>query len=300
MYYVVYGALYLVSLLPFFVLYLISDFIYILMYYIIGYRKEVVNNNLLIAFPEKSVSERERIASQFYKKFVDTFIETIKLLSLSDAAFDKRCTGEFSKVNEIATKGRNIQLMGGHQFNWEFVNLFFSRHLSIPFIGVVANVENKIFNRLYFKLRARYGTILIANSNFQRQMLDLMKRQYSTCLLADQNTNPSNAYWLNFFGKPVPFVMGPHRLAAKYNPVLVYYNFKITGRGYYHFETIEIVDNPASLTAENLALKYRDYLEKIIRLQPDNYLWSHRRWKYSFGEKYRSQWIDNVPPEDMD
>lgn len=292
MYYLVYGFLYLVSLLPFFILYLVGDFVYILLYYILGYRKEVVMDNLATAFPEKSMAERETIASQFYKNFVDTFIETIKLLSLSTAAFDKRCTGDFNVINAYAAKGRNIQFMGGHQFNWEFANLLFSRHIRIPFIGVVANVENKIFNRIYFKFRARYGTILIPNSNFQRQMIDLMKKQYSICLLADQNTSPTKAYWLHFFGKPVPFIMGPHRAAVKHNPVLVYFNIRIVRQGYYHFEVVEIIENAKACTPEALALKYRNYLETIIRKQPENYLWSHRRWKHEYNETYSGQWID--------
>lgn len=296
MYYLVYGFLYLVSLLPFVILYLLSDFIYFLLYYVIGYRKKVVMDNLAIAFPQKSLAEHKKIAVEFYKNFVDTFIETIKLLSLSDAAFDKRCTGDFSTVNGIAATGRNIQLLGGHQFNWEFVNLLFGRQISIPFIGVVANVENKIFNRIYFKFRARYGTILIPNSSFQRQMAELMKSQYSIGLLADQNTYPAKAYWLNFFGKPVPFIMGPHRAAVKNNPVQVYYNFNKVKRGHYIFEVCEIVDNPSTYTPEALALKYRNHLESIIRKQPGNYLWSHRRWKYAYDETYSKLWIDDHAP----
>ncbi|MCW3089269.1 MAG: lipid biosynthesis acyltransferase [Ferruginibacter sp.] len=249
-------------------------------------------DNLATAFREKTLSDRKKIATQFYKNFVDTFIETIKLLSLSDAGFDKRCTGDFSAINEIAAQGKNIQLMGGHQFNWEFVNLVFGRRIQIPFIGVVANVENKIFNRIYFNFRARYGTILIPNTNFQRQMVELMKKQYSICLLADQNTYPTKAYWLNFFGKPVPFIMGPHRSAVKNNVVLVYYTFKKVKRGHYHFEVCEIVNDAKSLTPENLALKYRDHLEKIIRDQPSNYLWSHRRWKHAYEDAYSKHWIE--------
>lgn len=292
MYYLVYGFLYLVSLLPFFILYGIGDVICIMMYHVFGYRKDVVMNNLAIAFPEKSMAEREGIATQFYKNFVDTFIETIKLLSMRDAEFDKRCTGDFSLINGIAATGKNIQFMGGHQFNWEFVNLLLSRQIKIPFIGVVANVENKIFNRIYFKFRARYGTILIPNSNFQRQMIGLMKKQYSMCLLADQNTHPGKAYWLNFFGKPVPFIMGPHRAAVKNNPVLIYYNFKKIKRGHYHFEVFEIVENAGSYKPEALALRYRDYLESIIRNQPANYLWSHRRWKHAYDDTHVKLWID--------
>lgn len=292
MYYVVYGFLYLVSLLPFAVLYLFSDVICLLMYRVFAYRKKVVMDNLAIAFPEKTIAERKYIAAAFYKNFVDTFIETIKLLSLSDREFDKRCTGDFTAISNIAASGKNIQLMGGHQFNWEFTNLLFSRHIKIPFIGVVANVENKVLNRIYFKFRARYGTILIPNSSFQRQMIGLMQKQYSICLLADQNTYPPKAYWLNFFGKPVPFIMGPHRAAVKNGPVLVYFDFQKVKRGHYHFEVHEIVDNPKSFTPEQLALKYRDYLEDVIRKQPENYLWSHRRWKHVYDETYAKQWID--------
>jgi KDO2-lipid IV(A) lauroyltransferase len=265
------------------------------MYYVLGYRKKVVMMNLAIAFPEKTLNERETIASQFYKNFVDTFIETVKLLSLSDASFDKRCTGDYTLISKAVAEGRNIQFLGGHQFNWEFANLFFSRHIRIPFIGVFANVENKIFNRVYFKFRSKYGTILIPKSSFQRQLIELMKQQYSIILLADQNTDPANAYWLNFFGKPVPFIIGPHKAAIKNKTVLVYYDCKKIKRGHYHFEISEIIDNPRDYKPDELALKYRDFLERIIRNQPANYLWSHRRWKHAYDKIYANQWIDNLP-----
>ena len=138
MYYIVYGFLYLFSLLPQFVLYRISDLVYLLLYYVIGYRRKVVSGNLAIAFPEKTQEERTRIAKQFYKNFVDTFIETIKLLSLSDAAFDRRCRGDFEAIHAITEKGGNVLFIGMHQFNWEYVNLFIGRHMKIPFLGVYA------------------------------------------------------------------------------------------------------------------------------------------------------------------
>ena len=296
MYYIVYGFLYVLSLLPFAVIYLVSDVIYGLLYYVFGYRKKVVMGNLAIAFPEKTKPERKAIAKQFYKNFVDTFIETVKLLSLSDAEFDKRCKGDFASINALAAQGKNIQMLGGHQFNWEYANLLLSRHIRVPFIGVVANVENKVFNRIYFKFRARYGTILIPNSSFQRQMAELMKKQYSLCLLADQNTSPARGYWLNFMGKPVPFIMGPHKAIMKFKPAVVYFNYKKVKRGHFEFEVSEILEDVSNFSAEKLALKYRDHLEEIIRSQPDNYLWSHRRWKHEYNDEYSKNWIDNQPP----
>ena len=295
MYYLVYGILYLLSLLPFFVLYFISDGIYLLFYHVIGYRKQVVMGNIAIAFPEKTPVQRTAIAKQFYKGFIDTLIETVKLLSLSDANFIKRCTGGFSVVNEIAKSGRNVQMLGGHQFNWEYVNLLFSREIQKPFVGVVANLENKTLNRIFFKFRARYGTILIPNSNFQREMVELMKKRYTLCLLADQNTSPERGYWLNFFNQPVPFIMGPHKAIKKFGPVVVYFNVKKLKRGYYHFEINEVLEDAGNYTAEELTMKYRDHLEMIIRSQPENYLWSHRRWKHTYNESYSKLWIDKTP-----
>ena len=148
MYFIIYGFLYLVSLLPFTVLYFFSDGIYFILYYVFGYRKAIVMSNLKIAFPDKSEEERKKIAKQFYHNLTDTFMEIIKLISMSDKTFDKRCKGDFLIINDLIKKGKNIQLHAGHQFNWEFANLLFSRHIRIPFIGVVANVENKIFNRI--------------------------------------------------------------------------------------------------------------------------------------------------------
>ena len=292
MYYLVYGFLYLISLLPYFILYRISDAAYFLLYYVAGYRKKVVMNNLAIAFPEKSIAERKVIAKKFYKNFVDTFIETVKLLSLSDKEFDKRCHGDFTMINEAAASGRSIHIIAGHQFNWEYANLVLSKHITIPFIGIVANVENKIFNRIYYKFRSRYGTILIPNNNFQRRMAELMRNQYSLCLAADQNTAPNKAYWLNFFGKPVPFVIGPHKSIVRHKPVIVYFNLKKIKRGYYQFKVEETLTDISNFSAEELALKYRDFLEHIIRSQPENYLWSHRRWKHQFSNDYSKQWID--------
>ena len=119
MYYIIYGFLYLFSLLHFFIIYHISDGFYALMYYVFGYRKKVVMNNLLIAFPEKTNRERKKIAKQFYHNLADTFLEIIKTISISDKAFAKRCRGNFEIVNELAANGKSIQLHSGHQVTWE-------------------------------------------------------------------------------------------------------------------------------------------------------------------------------------
>lgn len=293
MYYIIYPLLYVVSLLPFFILYAISDFIALLLYHIIGYRKKVVMNNLTIAFPDKSKEERIRIAKKFYQYFTDTFIESLKFISISKKELLKRSTGSFDLINSLIDKGHNINLMAGHQFNWEFANLLYSIQLKIPFAGIYMPVENKIFNKIFLDIRGRYGTILISAPDFKNKMHEVFKQQYLLALAADQNpSNPSTAYWLNFFGRPTPFSSGPEKGAIKNNAAVVYVGFNKLKRGHYNFTTTLLTEESATTTMGELTCLYRTILEKTIQQDPANYLWSHRRFKFEWKQDYENLWID--------
>lgn len=287
MYYVVYGFLYAVSLLPLRVLYLLSDLSFFVIYYITGYRREVVMGNLAIAFPEKSLEERKKIAKQFYLNFTDTFIETVKMLSIGPKELARRGVCDVEYLNSLIDQGKNIHIMAGHQFNWEFANLMYARTLKIPFIGIYMPVNNKIFDRIFFKSRSRYGTIMVSAWEFAAKMPQLFKEQYIMALAADQNPGvPAKAYWLNFFSKPAPFVTGPGKGAVKNNTAVVYVGFHKIKRGYYSFKAIPLVENGSDHTPEELTMLYRDALEQTIRENPSNYLWSHRRWRHDWKEGY--------------
>ncbi|MGZ8557763.1 MAG: lysophospholipid acyltransferase family protein [Chitinophagaceae bacterium] len=287
MYYIVYGLLYTFSLLPLRVLYLFSDVAYFILYYVAGYREELVLNNLLIAFPEKSGEDRKKIAKQFYLNFTDTFIESIKLISISKKEVFKRSQCDFKLINELVDKGNNIHIMVGHQFNWEFANLIYAIHLRIPFVGIYMPVNNKIIDRIFLKVRERYGTIMISAKDFKHKMHSVFSEQYLLALAADQNPgNPAGAFWLNFFGKPAPFVTGPGKGAVKNNTAVVYVAFEKPSRGHYSFRATLIAANGASHTAEQLTVLYKNILEDTIRNNPSNYLWSHRRWRHEWKEGY--------------
>lgn len=287
MYYIVYGSLWLFSLLPFRVLYIISDFLYLFVFYGFKYRKEIVLNNLLIAFPEKSEKERIQIAKAFYHNMTDTFLESIKFITLSKKQILKRSSGEFELINNLAAKGYNIHIMAGHQFNWEYGNLFFSMHLSIPFVGVYMPISNKILDKIFFDFRKKYGTVLIPATDFKNKMHSIFGKQYSLALAADQNPgDPTNAYWMNYFGKPAPFLTGPARGAVKNNTAVVIVGFKKIKRGYYHFSTKLLAEKGSRFTPEQLTMMYKNEMEEIVRRDPANYLWSHRRWKYDWKPEY--------------
>ncbi len=286
MYQIVYGIIYLLSLLPFSILYFISTCIYGLVYYVFGYRKKVVMSNLELAFPNKSLEERTIIARQFYKNFIDSFIETIKMFSISEAELNKRTIGNFEVINDLIAAGKSINLIGGHLFNWEYANLFISKNLTINVIGIYGKIENKVFNKIILKLRTRFGTNMVATLEFQKKMVQFMQKQYCIYLLADQNAQPHNSVWINFFNKPAPFIPGPFKSALKRNTTIVFLNHSKIKRGYYSFNVEVVVENTGQFTVQELTKKYRDFMEDSIRRQPENYLWSHRRWKYNFDEHF--------------
>lgn len=287
MYYVVYGILWLVSLLPLPVLYLFSDLFYALAYHVFKYRREIVFNNLAHAFPEKSESERKQIARQFYKNFTDSLIESIKLISSGKKFIAARSKGEFETLNNLSDKGYSINAMAGHQFNWEFANLLYAQHLKATFVGIYMPITNKALDKLFYNLRERYGTVLISAQDFKNKMHAVFRQQFVLGLAADQNPgDPSNAYWMEFMGRPAPFVTGPAKGAVKNNVAVVFVAMVKTKRGHYRFEPSLLTEHAADHTEEELTLLYKNKLEETIRKDPSNYLWSHRRWKYHWKPEY--------------
>ena len=288
MYYLIYGFLYTVSLLPWKILYLISDAAYVLLYYVIGYRRQVVKSNLLLAFPEKTEKERVAIAKEFYHNFLDTFIESLKFLSLSDKEFSKRLTGNFELLTDLYATGQNVQLQSGHFFNWEYMNWGLSRNTPYPLIGVYAPVANKSFEKVMIKLRSRYNTILVSTQAFKSKFHQLAKDRYALALIADQNPGISErSYWLPFFGKLTGFVTGPEKNARINNTAVVLAYFYKVKRGYYHVNFELLTTEPKQFGRGELTKKYVTYLEECIRKNPANYLWSHKRWKHEFREEFR-------------
>jgi len=297
MYYIVYGLLYLLSLLPLRVLYILSDGFYALVYYVLGYRRKVVMSNLQIAFPEKTEAERKAIGKKFYMNFIDSFIETIKMVSASDAYIEKRVSGNWELLNEVYSTGRSLQIHLGHTFNWEWANLVGAKLMRYTFLGVYMPINNKTFDRLFRKLRSKSGSVLLPATDMRRAMIPWRNKQYAIGLVADQApSNPEKSFWLSFFGKPTPFVTGPETGARASNIPVVFANIEKKRRGYYNVVFTVAEDQPATLERGELTLRYARYLENVIRQQPDMWLWSHRRWKREWKEDYQKLWIgDSIP-----
>ena len=287
MYYIVYGALYLFSLLPLWVLYLFADLVYLIIYYITGYRKKIVFDNLRRAFPEKTEKELTIIAKKFYHNLIDTFIETIKMVSCSNRFLDKRVKGNWELVNTFKESGRNIQLHLGHNFNWEWANGAGAQHFTMTFVGVYMPITNKIFDRLFIKLRSRTGTKLVRATHMREDFLQYRNEQYVLGLAADQSPGaPGSAWWFNFLGRPTPFVKGPAKNAVLQDTVVLFANIHKPGRGHYVTELSLAVENAGSMTEQQLTGMFVTYLEGVVRKYPEMWLWSHRRWKWEWKPEF--------------
>jgi len=288
MYYIVYPVLYLLSLLPFVILYAISDFIAFLLNHVIGYRKEVVLSNLEIAFPEKTDAERKKIARQFYQYFADSFVETIKFLSISKKQLLKRTTGTYDEINRLLKEGASINLLCGHQFNWEYANLLYSSELKVPFVTVYLPVKNKVVNKMMYKIRTRFNAILVSPAEFGSKLHHVFNAQHALVLAADQSpATPKSGYWINFFNRPTAFLIGPEKSAIRKKSAVVFVGFKKVKRGYYHFESVLLTDDASHTDKRGqLTCLYRDALQAAITNDPANYLWSHRRFKFEWQPEY--------------
>jgi len=294
-YYLVYGALYGVSRLPMWLLYGLSDGIAFLLFAVIRYRRGVVLSNLAIAFPEKTDAERLRIAKRFYRNFTDSFIETIKLLSAGPEFLERRFVIDNPELLDYYyQQGRKLQLHLGHLFNWEIAGVAMPPRTRYTFIVVYMPVENKAFERLFLRLRGRTGTVLLPATTMQRSIMPYRHTQYMLTLVADQAPGgPENSYWLNFFGRPTPFVRGPERGARIADIPAVFARLYKVRRGHYRAELITIAEHPGVLPEGELTRRYCRLLEDAIRQQPDGWLWSHKRWKFAWREELRPFWIDS-------
>jgi KDO2-lipid IV(A) lauroyltransferase len=298
MYYIVFGILYLISLLPLSFLYLLSYFFYFITYYIAGYRKETVFKNLAIAFPEKTMAERKLIAKQFYRHFWDNWIEALKLMSISATAVRKHVSSNLSALETVYASGRSCHILLGHQFNWEWGNAIVTLQGSYTLLAAYSPLSNKIFDRLFLHIRRRFGSVLLPFNDMRRAMLPYRHEQYALALMADQSPpHPAKSYWLNFFNMPTAFLKGPEKGARLGNMPVIFISLSKPRRGYYHVEASLLTDNAGQTTEGELTRKYVQVLEANIRRNPPLYLWSHNRWKHEWKEEYGRGWVGKKPPQ---
>lgn len=279
--------LYLISLLPFWVLYLLSDIIFLLIYYVIGYRRKVVQENLLNSFPEKTEEERRAIEKKYFKYLADLTVETVKMITVSEKEIYKRV---ISPNRELLTKyfseGRSIMMALGHYGNWEMADLRMSLEIDKPLLVVYKPLTNDTFDQFFIKIRSRFGATLVAMKNIMRTMVKHKDEIIVSAFVADQTPVKHEAtYFTTFLNQPTAFFLGVEKLARLSNSVVIFCDVVRTKRGYYSFNLIPLTENPKETTEYEITRAYVQCLETMIKREPQYWLWSHRRWKFKPEDK---------------
>ena len=280
---IAYPIISVLSRLPMRILYIKSDFLYLLMYYVIGYRKKVVLENLKLSFPEKSDKELKKISKKFFKHLTDLIMESIKSFTISKKQISKRYTYKNTEmVNKYVQQGKNIALVGAHQANWEW-SISLPLVLNIDLYGAYTKLNNKYFEKWVRNSREKFGVIGYKTSDTVRGMQKNFnnKKQGAYILLSDQSPQPHKTYYLrDFFGIKVPIHTGAEMLSKKFDLVVINYVTRKVKRGYYETDFQLITDSPKEFKDYQITDKYTELTEKNIRLQPEFYLWSHKRFKH--------------------
>lgn len=282
-YYLALPFLYLLAILPFRALYFLSDCFYVIIYYVLGYRKKVVFSNLRNSFPEKSESELKKIQKEFYHYFCDLFLETFKTLTISKKTMLKHCSLDSAALQlfeELAAQKSNLIIVMGHKGNWEWAGNTFSLCCKHQLYVIYHPLSNRYFNSFLYKMRSVFGTKLIAMKDTFRDMVKNRNELNATAFIADQAPQPETAYWMNFMNQDTPVFTGTEKIAQKMQYPVVYVSVKRIKRGYYTVGADLLTHPPYAKSEGVITAAHTARLEQDIREQPATWLWTHRRWKH--------------------
>lgn len=280
-----YAFLWLISILPWTLFYLLSDFVFFVIYRIVKYRKRVVTENLKLAFPEKSYEEIKEIRKKFYAHMCDMFMEMIKSITISQKETQKRYQFKnLEALQKLESEGKSIIILAAHYANYEWgnsINLYTSHNV----IGVFKPIKNQHFNEFAKSIRARFGTTVIPSKKVMRYAIQKERQKDGARLyglIGDQSPKPNkDNYMIPFMGPEVPVFVGGEVLAKKLKMAICYLKVEKVKRGYYEAEVVLIQDDLSQNENFEATRTYYKMLEAQIRDKPEYYLWTHKRWKHA-------------------
>jgi lauroyl/myristoyl acyltransferase len=275
--------LWIISILPFRIFYWFSDFIYLIVYYIIGYRKKTVKYNLALALPHLSDKERLVIEKKSYHHLCDMFLEMIKTMTISADEMNKRfVVTNIELVKEYENKGKSTVLLASHYASWEWL-LSFNAKTNFKGVGVYKKIANKYFDKLIRDIRSKYNAELVETKKAIPLMAENQKNGILSMygLASDQSPKLNRAFhWDKFMGVEVPVHTGAEMLAKKYDLNVLFVKVKKVKRGFYEATFVPITDNPRSIPDFEITNTFLREVEKQILEAPEYYFWTHKRWKH--------------------
>ncbi len=286
MYKLVYWVVKAISLLPFCCLYLLSDFLYYIVYYVVKYRRKVVRENLTLSFPKKTEKEIIKIEKQFYRHFSDLLMETVKLLSMSEKQINQRMKYINSeKLIRHYQENRSVIVLTSHYCNWEWHSTF-SRMLpkDKPLHLIYKKLSSKTTNKLMLKIRGKNGGKNVEMRQIVRHLITMSKEGKVGMfgMISDQSpARRNNHLTTQFLSQKTMVITGSEQLSKKFNIPVYYIKTKKVKRGFYVSEPIELSLNPQEVEDFQISEKYIKLFEKDILEAPEYWLWTHNRWKHT-------------------
>lgn len=267
---------------PFFILYGISDMAYLVIFYLVGYRKKVVYENLRTSFPEKTQKEILQIRRRFYRHLCDIIIETIKGFSLNEKQLLQRYRVENPEITSLFfNQNKNIICLASHYNNWEYGILALGSAFQHQAVSIYMKLSNPYMEKYGTRVRSRYGMKMLAVQDTRDYFSQQHEKPLAVILAADQSpSNVDKLIWTNFLGKETACLHGPEAYAKKMNAPIVYFAVKKLKRGFYSLTLEMLNENPTETAYGEITAQYMRRLEKDIVVRPEYWLWSHRRWKH--------------------
>jgi KDO2-lipid IV(A) lauroyltransferase len=274
--------IFIVAIIPFSLIYLLSDVLAFFMEKVFHYRQEIVYENLNRSFPNKSEKEIKRIAHRFYVNLADLILETIKSSRMTRKEIEKRVVFRNQEIfDELYDARKNVFAALGHCGNWEWVGNKIATFLKHEGGAIYKPIHDQFFDDYMINLRQKYkGTLMIDYKKVFRTLLSLKDKLLTVFVLADQSPPRTEMhYFVEFLGQKTAFYEGMEKVARAFNYTVIYLDVQRVKRGYYEVDVKMICEESKETEQDFITLEYVRLLEKTIRHQPDNWLWSHRRWK---------------------
>ena len=275
-----FGLILILSYLPLRLLYLLSDFFYLLLITIFPYRKKVIERNLKFSFPDLSIQQLNRLRNHFYRHFSDLIVEGIKNLTISKKELQKRLVVENPDVlDKLKERNTSLLLISGHYGNWEWMITSLAFLLPFKAIGIGMPLTNSFWDKSVNKRRSRFGLQVVHSKNYKEALYD-GETPKAILTLSDQSPGSSeNAYWTTFLNQPTAVLFGSEFMAHEYQFTPVFFSIRKVKRGYYSLKLIPFEKPLIDLNYGELTEWHTRLLEQEIEQNPSYWLWSHKRWK---------------------
>lgn len=274
-----------VGILPFPILYGFSNILRFFLQNVFGYRRKVIQENLSNAFPEMNGSDLKKLEKKVYRNLSDVLLEGFKSFLMTRKQIIKRHKVINPEIlDEYLSSGKSIIGITAHYCNWEWGSLSSSVQIEANVVGFYKRLKNRYVDRFVRRSRMKFGTTLVSIVQTGEAFKKHVDNKTIFLMAADQTTIKRNlniSHWINFFGREVPFLHGPEKYSKMFDLPIIYIDIQRVKRGFYELELSVLVDNPCELPDGEITKRYANKLEQIIRKKPENWLWSHRRWRFT-------------------